>query len=175
MQEFPKNSQKIPKEILKNSPKIQGFPKNSQKIPKKSPRFWKYPISYIALRGQKPFRACFFVKSYESNTISQKVCPHYVGKLLSFIMHSFSVKDKSRSGPDTKSGVILSYFWLLLRWNKKTSTATSFGNKNQTVFSLPGPFSQDLKVGCVWNNVYINFALVKKVLVSQHYKRGYSH
>ena len=48
--EFPKNSQRILKKFPKNSPKIEEFPQ-------KFPRFWKYPIPYIALRGRKPFRA----------------------------------------------------------------------------------------------------------------------
>ena len=39
--------------------KNQEFPKHSR-ITKKFPRFWKYPISYIALGGQKPFRACWY-------------------------------------------------------------------------------------------------------------------
>ena len=58
------NSQKIPNEFWKNSQRIsQKFPKKIQKIPKKFPRFWKYLIPYIALKGQKPFRACFTEKS----------------------------------------------------------------------------------------------------------------
>jgi hypothetical protein len=47
--EFSKNFQRIPKE----------FPKNLQKICKKFPRFWKYLISYIAVRGRNPFGLVF--------------------------------------------------------------------------------------------------------------------
>ena len=43
------------KEFRKNS---RFFFFNSRKIPQKIPTFWKYPILYITLRGQKPFRAC---------------------------------------------------------------------------------------------------------------------
>ena len=54
------HQKKILQKILqKNSKKI---PNKFQKLPKqflkKFLRFWKYPIPYIALRGQKPFRAC---------------------------------------------------------------------------------------------------------------------
>ena len=77
--EFPKNSQRIPKEFQKNSRRIpeefqknsQEFPKNSQKIPKKIPKFGKYPIPYIALRGRKPFQACYL--SFASITYSTMV------------------------------------------------------------------------------------------------------
>ena len=57
-----KNSfQRIPpKKILpKNFSKKIPPKKSSKMIPQKFLRFWKYPIPYIALGGQKPFRACF--------------------------------------------------------------------------------------------------------------------
>ena len=46
--------------LLKNS---QNIPRNIQKISKKFRRFWKYPISFIAPGGWKPFRACYPIKS----------------------------------------------------------------------------------------------------------------
>ena len=72
----PKNSSKkilwknFKKNFKKNSKQIQQNPKNSPKISekiqkiskqllKKFPIFRKCPISYIALGGRKPFRACF--------------------------------------------------------------------------------------------------------------------
>ena len=66
-----------PNKILQKNSSQKNPPKNHskkfQKIPQKSPKnqkkkkiqtisqksFWKYPIPYIALRGRKPFRACF--------------------------------------------------------------------------------------------------------------------
>ena len=56
-QKIPQNFQRNPQKMLKYSKKIQEFPKHSR-ITKKFPRFWKYPIPYIALGGRKPFRAC---------------------------------------------------------------------------------------------------------------------
>ena len=48
MPKYSKKIQELPK-------KIQEFPKHSR-ITKKFPRFWKYPIPYIALREAKnPF------------------------------------------------------------------------------------------------------------------------
>ena len=71
-----KNSQRIPRKISPNfskSPQIS--PQNSQNIPKKFqrnsrinkkfPRFWKYPIPYIAHGVGKPFRACWCEKPTE--------------------------------------------------------------------------------------------------------------
>ena len=57
--QFQQNSKRIPKEFQKNS-------KDSQKIPKKIPKEFpfenithvNFPISYIALKSRKPFRAC---------------------------------------------------------------------------------------------------------------------
>ena len=58
----PKNSSKTnpQKKFLKKFLKkySQKIPKKSKLFLKKLPRFWKYPIPYIALRGLKPFWAC---------------------------------------------------------------------------------------------------------------------
>ena len=56
-----KSSQKIPTKKPSKIPK--NFIKMSTNFLLKILRFWKYPIPYIALRGRKPFRACFFVDS----------------------------------------------------------------------------------------------------------------
>ena len=56
---LPKNSSK--KFSQKNIPPKKSFrkiPKKFQTISQKNPKFWKYPIPYIALRSQKPFWAC---------------------------------------------------------------------------------------------------------------------
>ena len=55
----PKNPQKFP-------PKIQNI---SKQFVKKIIRFWKYTIPYIALRGQKPFRACL-LQTFISNMLA---------------------------------------------------------------------------------------------------------
>ena len=47
-----KSSQKIPRNFFKKS-------NENPKIFLILNIFWKYPIPYIALRGRKPFRACF--------------------------------------------------------------------------------------------------------------------
>ena len=70
---LPKNSsQKLPpknfleKKFLQNNPP-QKFSKNYKRTTRKfqtiSQKFYDFenPIPYIALRGQKPFRACFFL------------------------------------------------------------------------------------------------------------------
>ena len=56
-----------------------NFPKNS-KIPKRIPRFWKYPIPYIALGGRKPFRACYFW--YPSRHHFYKFYKKYSGSII---------------------------------------------------------------------------------------------
>ena len=55
---LPKNSQKF---FLKNSSKnsLKKSLKNCKQFLNKFLRFWKYPIPFIALGGQKPFWACF--------------------------------------------------------------------------------------------------------------------
>ena len=52
--QFPKNFQRIPIKIPKNL-----------RIPQKKQRFWKYLIHCIALRGQKHFRAFYFLNLLE--------------------------------------------------------------------------------------------------------------
>ena len=53
---LPKNFSQ--KSLKKFSQQIQ---KISKQFFKKILRFWNHPIPYIALRGRKPFRACFFI------------------------------------------------------------------------------------------------------------------
>ena len=62
MPKYSKQIQELPK-------KNQEFPKHSR-ITKKFPRFWKYPIPYIALGGPKPFRACFVYKGTYQKYVS---------------------------------------------------------------------------------------------------------
>ena len=61
-----KNSQKIPKEFQKNYKRIskvfqKNFQRNLQKFPKNSKIFThvNFPLTYIALKGRKPYWACF--------------------------------------------------------------------------------------------------------------------
>ena len=58
-------------EAVKSSLNLSS--KNSQRIPKKFPRFWKYPIFYIALRGRKPFWACFFLNFRNRECVPLKI------------------------------------------------------------------------------------------------------
>ena len=66
MQEFPKNSQKIPKEILKNSPKIPYKFKDSQRICKNPQDFENIQFPTSHLEAENPFGLVF-----SSNHMSQ--------------------------------------------------------------------------------------------------------
>ena len=61
----PKNfSQKIPpKKFGQKSSSKKSSWKISKEFRKKFLRFWKHPISFIALKGRKPFQACFLKNS----------------------------------------------------------------------------------------------------------------
>ena len=78
-----KSSGKIPKKFQKKFQKKQTkkFQKNSKQFLQNFLRFWKYLIPYIALRGRKPFRACF-------ETIWLKLLDVY--RKLSILVFSFS-------------------------------------------------------------------------------------
>ena len=84
---LPKKSSKkisLKKSSQKNPPKIS--PKNFKKVPKNSPqkiqsqkipKILKISHSYIALSGQKPFRACFFNQSSHWKEILTTNCARY--------------------------------------------------------------------------------------------------
>ena len=75
----PKNPLKIflPNKSSQNSFKTKKVPKNSPKKSKKFLKkflgFWQYQLPYIALKGEKPFRACSFYV-FEKNILLQ--CIH---------------------------------------------------------------------------------------------------
>ena len=79
------------------------FSKNSTKISKKIPWFWKYPIPYIALRGRKPFWACFLIKSdlILPDNLTLQV------KLSTFI--TLMTKTRTRRQLSTKNQTIISW------------------------------------------------------------------
>ena len=69
-----KNSQKTSKQILKFRPKkSKKIQKNFQTISQNIPKFSKYPIPYIALRGRKPFRA-FLTKKLMLSSLVNMLC-----------------------------------------------------------------------------------------------------
>ena len=102
--EFSKSSQWIPKEFPKDSQKVQKkFSLNSPQYPPKIPIFWKYPIPYIALRGQKHFQACSPIKS---NLILPDNLTLQV-KLSTFI--TLMTKTRTRQQLSTKNQTMLSW------------------------------------------------------------------